>query len=331
MFCLLVFSNRHCFLVGVQIKVIATCDSSFMLPTCFPQLPTPESESSLEVERTCFGQLVIWSANFVNSDTSAGSVCCLKAWQCHSDQFDLSCVNLIFGDFVFLFLCSSLYWLIAVLRCRRCVVASQLTVFPRAQDGTKWTWTHFTCVCAKQFATGIWQKGLLYSRNMLLCSKNNRVQLDNRSKKISGLWRIYPHDKGGRQKLLIQGMTVRGVQVTVKDKNPYLVRSLDGKEEETPATKVIVGNVPISFSDQEILKSVQELGCTLRSKLILERDRDEKAKLTHCLTGRRIIYVSVPCEPLPKFIQVSDALPMQSYPSKVWILCQCGRADLCAA
>ena len=44
-------------------------------------------------------------------------------------------------------------------------------------------------------------------------------------------------DKGGRQKLLIQGMTVRGVQVTVKDKKPYLVRSLDGKEEETPAIR----------------------------------------------------------------------------------------------
>ena len=72
-------------------------------------------------------------------------------------------------------------------------------------------------------------------------------------------------------------MTVRGVQVTVKDKNPYLVRSLDGKEEETPTTKVIVGNVPISFSDQEILKSVRELGCTLRSKLILERDLMRKA------------------------------------------------------
>ena len=124
------------------------------------------------------------------------------------------------------------------------------------------------------------------------------------AQKISGLWRIYPRDKGGRQKLLIQGMTVRGVQVTVKDKNPYLVRSLDGKEEETPATKVIVGNVPISFSDQEILKSVQELGCTLRSKLILQRARDEKGKLTHWLTGRRIISVSVPRDPLPKFIQV---------------------------
>ena len=90
-------------------------------------------------------------------------------------------------------------------------------------------------------------------------------------------------------------MTVRGVRVTVKDKNSYIVRSLDGKEEETPATKVIIGNVPISFSDQEILKSVQELGC---------RDRDEKGKLTHWLTGRRIISVSVPRDPLPKFIQV---------------------------
>ena len=28
---------------------------------------------------------------------------------------------------------------------------------------------------------------------------------------------------------------------------------------------------------------------------------------------------------------LSDALPMQSYPSKVWVLCQWGRADLCAA
>ena len=96
---------------------------------------------------------------------------------------------------------------------------------------------------------------------------------------------------------------MRAVQVTVKDKNPYLVRSLDGKEEETPATKVIIGNVPISFSDQEILKSVQELGCTLRSKLILERDRDEKGKLTHWLTGRRIIYVSVPRESFPSLLR----------------------------
>ena len=28
---------------------------------------------------------------------------------------------------------------------------------------------------------------------------------------------------------------------------------------------------------------------------------------------------------------LSDTLPMQSYPSKEWVLCRCGRADLCAA
>ena len=28
---------------------------------------------------------------------------------------------------------------------------------------------------------------------------------------------------------------------------------------------------------------------------------------------------------------LSDAMPMQSYPSKAWVLCQCGCADLCMA
>ena len=28
---------------------------------------------------------------------------------------------------------------------------------------------------------------------------------------------------------------------------------------------------------------------------------------------------------------LSHSLPMHSYPSKVWVFCQCGRADLCAA
>ena len=59
--------------------------------------------------------------------------------------------------------------------------------------------------------------------------------------------------------------------------------------------------------DQEIWRSgdqcVQELAYTLRSKLILERDRDEKGKLTHWLTGRRIIYVSVPRESFPSLLR----------------------------
>ena len=36
---------------------------------------------------------------------------------------------------------------------------------------------------------------------------------------------------------------------------------------------------------------MQEMGCKLRSKLVLERDPDGKNKLTHWLTRRRIIYI----------------------------------------
>lgn len=36
---------------------------------------------------------------------------------------------------------------------------------------------------------------------------------------------------------------------------------------------------------------MQELGCKLRSKLVLERDPDGKNKLTHWLTRRRIVYI----------------------------------------
>ena len=53
--------------------------------------------------------------------------------------------------------------------------------------------------------------------------------------------------------------------------------------------------------------------------------------LCHRMTGVSKMYVtSMLCCHCWMF-SLSDALPMQSYPSKVWILCQRGRADLCAA
>ena len=55
--------------------------------------------------------------------------------------------------------------------------------------------------------------------------------------------------------------------------------------------------------------------------------------LCHRMTGVSKMYAANPgmlcCHGW--MFSLSDALPMQSYPSKVWILCQRGRADLCAA
>ena len=100
------------------------------------------------------------------------------------------------------------------------------------------------------------------------------------AQRIGGLWRIYPRNATARQKLLVQGFSLRGVRVEVKDKNPFLVSSPDGAEREVPATKLIINNVPLSFSDDEIFQAVKAMNVNVRSKLIAERDRDKNGKLT---------------------------------------------------
>ena len=128
------------------------------------------------------------------------------------------------------------------------------------------------------------------------------------AQRIGSLWRIYPRHRDARQQLLVQGFVLRGVQVSVKAQNPFLVRLPNGNgavtEEQPPSTKLIIGNVPLSFSDNELLQAIKQLRVTVMSKLIPERDRDENGKLTHWKTGRRFLYVAVPNEPLPKTVEI---------------------------
>ena len=73
---------------------------------------------------------------------------------------------------------------------------------------------------------------------------------------IGSLWRIYPRKDESRSKLLVEGLTLRGIQVRVKGQNPFVVNktlSTAGTEEQIPATKLIIGNVPLSYSDEELL------------------------------------------------------------------------------
>ena len=124
------------------------------------------------------------------------------------------------------------------------------------------------------------------------------------AQRIGSLWRIYPRSAESRRKLLIQGFCLRQVHVEIKDTNPFLVKSPNGEEAEIPATKLIINNIPLSFSDDEILKAVKALGVSVRSKMIEERDRDRDGRLTRWKTGRRFIYIDIPKEPLPKNIDM---------------------------
>ena len=129
------------------------------------------------------------------------------------------------------------------------------------------------------------------------------------AQRIGSLWRIYPHKQESRRKLLIQGVSLRGIQVRVKEQNPFLVNqspnaARSGQTQQIPATKLIIGNVPLSYSDEELLQAIKQLDVCVQSKLIPERDRDANGKLTHWKTGRRFLYISVPKEPLQKSIQI---------------------------
>lgn len=123
------------------------------------------------------------------------------------------------------------------------------------------------------------------------------------AQRIGGLWRIYPRSQDARLKILVQGFTIRHVRVEVKNKNPFLVATADG-EREKESTKLIINNVPLSYSDEDILKNVKRLDVTIRSKLISERARDDNGKLTRWKTGRRFLYMDPPADPLPKIIEM---------------------------
>ena len=78
------------------------------------------------------------------------------------------------------------------------------------------------------------------------------------------------------------------------------MRDANGGDREIATTKLFVGNIPLSFSNEDITKAVNKLGLQLRSKLFDERGRDDPGKLTWWKNGRRLVFIAVPTHPLPK-------------------------------
>jgi hypothetical protein len=119
------------------------------------------------------------------------------------------------------------------------------------------------------------------------------------AQQIGGLWRIYPKTRTARVQLLVGGLSMRNLHAKLHDDNPFLVRGNNGDGHELTTTKVIVSNIPISFSNLEIENALVSLGCKPASKLIEECDRDVNGRLTRWKTGRRFMFVAVPASPLP--------------------------------
>ena len=61
-------------------------------------------------------------------------------------------------------------------------------------------------------------------------------------------------------------MELWGLQISLLDKNPFIIRDHNG-EDEKPGIKVWVSNVPISCEDKQIETALTKIGCELRSAL----------------------------------------------------------------
>ena len=118
------------------------------------------------------------------------------------------------------------------------------------------------------------------------------------------LWRVYPLTQQARCDLLVSGLSLRGVHIRPYDKNPLIVRHVEG-EREVPTTRVLVGGIPLSFNNEAILDAIKHLPeVKVRSAIFYERGRDENKRLTPYKTGRRFLFIEVPPTPLPKKLKI---------------------------
>ena len=142
-----------------------------------------------------------------------------------------------------------------------------------------------------------------------MCSAAEKVSGFNSiigAQRIGGLWRLYPKSFDSRSTLLFSGLELRNHSVTLFDKNPFIVKTAQGAE-EVKTTKVIIGNLPLSHNNEDIEKKLTQMRCELHSKMMMERDRDDRGGLTRWLTGRRFVYIQIPSQPLPERITIGTA------------------------
>ena len=116
------------------------------------------------------------------------------------------------------------------------------------------------------------------------------------AQRIGGLWRIYLTDQNTRVQALCTGINIRGIQINLKDKNPYLVAGHD----EVESTRLYIRNVPLSYDNDAIENSIKSLGVQMLGSLKYVRARTPAGKLTNFKTGDRFVDIIVPSEPLPK-------------------------------
>ena len=129
---------------------------------------------------------------------------------------------------------------------------------------------------------------------------DNKVRYTEAAQKIGDLWRIYLNDENARVNLLLQGITLRGMHIELKDKNPFLKPGFEGYK----TTRLFIRNIPLSFANAEIDKYLKNKGVEMANDIKYARARDPNGKLTNFKTGDRFVDIIIPDIPLPKKLEM---------------------------
>ena len=123
------------------------------------------------------------------------------------------------------------------------------------------------------------------------------------AQQIRGLWRIYVKDEKSRNDLLANGIDVRSQHIALYQSNPFVTNSNDPK---TNVIRITVKDLPISFSNDEVLMLMKKLNVNLTSQQVkYGYIRDDNDHLTDFKNGDRYVYAeaeSVMNKPLPRFV-----------------------------
>ena len=114
------------------------------------------------------------------------------------------------------------------------------------------------------------------------------------AQRIGGLWRVYIKAKEARVLVLCTGINLRGVKISLKDRNPFLLPG----HETVDTTRKYVRNIPLSYDNDEIENALKNMRVKMIGTLKYESARNPAGKLTNFKTGDRFAEIVLPDEPL---------------------------------
>jgi ribA/ribD-fused uncharacterized protein len=143
--------------------------------------------------------------------------------------------------------------------------------------------------------------------------------------RINNLWRIYLKDKAARIELCVkESIVLGGTRVQLYDQNPMRVYE-GGDVSKQQLDKLTIKNLPLSVSNTEITKLLEEKKVILKSAIQYGLVRDKLGQLTSYMSGDRFMYVQPYDTPLPTKQQVGNFQCLILHHGKMVKCAACGK------